>query len=140
MARRNLAEVFLSVTTSTRSRPRDGPRASAPSAGWTHPCDGPRGVGSRRDGADDSGLNDHEMENLDAAVDAGATRALRARVCRWDQAVRGMAEDAWPDRAERVLSLIRQMRGGKLTTIRSLQHAWRGSFSALHGPALPYRP
>ena len=64
------------------------------------------------------GLNDHEMEAiLEAATEAGATRAAspfcacrsRSRSC----STNGCAAHR-PDRAERVLSLIRQMRGGAL--------------------------
>ena len=64
------------------------------------------------------GLNDHEMESiLEAAMDAGATRAGYI-VLRLPLEIKELFEE-WlkthrPDRAERVLSLIRQMRGGKL--------------------------
>jgi DNA repair photolyase len=121
MARRNLAEVFLSVTTLDKDLARTmEPRASAPrrrleairalaAAGI------PAGVMSA---PMIPGLNDHEMEAiLEAAVDCGATRAgfvplrlpleLKELFEEWLQTHR-------PDRKERVLSLIRQMRGGKL--------------------------
>ena len=64
------------------------------------------------------GLNDHEMEAiLDAAAEAGATRAGFV-VLRLPLEIKELFEE-WlrqhrPDRAERVLSLIRQMRGGAL--------------------------
>ena len=64
------------------------------------------------------GLNDHEMEAiLEAATKAGATRA-GFTVLRLPLEIKELFE-AWlranrPDRAERVLSLVRQMRGGAL--------------------------
>ena len=64
------------------------------------------------------GLNDHEMEAiLEAAADAGATRA-GFTVLRLPLEIKELFEE-WlrqhrPDRAEHVLSLIRQMRGGAL--------------------------
>jgi len=121
MARRNLAEVFLSVTTLDKDLARAmEPRASAPhrrleairamaTAGI------PTGVMTA---PMIPGLNDHEMETiLDAAVDAGATRAGYVPL-RLPLEIKELFEE-WlkthrPDRAERVLSLIRQMRGGKL--------------------------
>jgi DNA repair photolyase len=121
MARRNLAEVFLSVTTLDKDLARAmEPRASAPQ----------RRLAAIRTMAEAGvpvgvmtapmipGLNDHEMETiLDAAVDAGATRAGYVPL-RLPLEIKELFEE-WlkthrPDRAERVLSLIRQMRGGKL--------------------------
>ena len=121
MARRNLAEVFLSVTTLDKDLARAmEPRASAP----------PRRLDAIRALATAGipagvmtapmipGLNDHEMEAiLDAAVDAGATRAGYVPL-RLPLEIKELFEE-WlkthrPDRAERVLSLIRQMRGGQL--------------------------
>jgi len=64
------------------------------------------------------GLNDHEMEAiLEKAAEAGATRA-GFTVLRLPLEIKDLF-DEWlranrPDRAERVLSLIRQMRGGAL--------------------------
>ena len=64
------------------------------------------------------GLNDHEMESiLDAAHKAGATRAGYT-VLRLPLEIKDLFEE-WlrlnrPDRAERVLSLVRQVRGGTL--------------------------
>jgi DNA repair photolyase len=64
------------------------------------------------------GLNDHEMEAiLEAAKEAGATRA-GFTVLRLPLEIKDLFQE-WlrqhrPDRAERVLSLIRQMRGGAL--------------------------
>jgi len=121
MAKRNLAEVFLSVTTLDKALARDmEPRASAPhrrldairelsAAGI------PTGVMTA---PMIPGLNDHEMEAiLEAASEAGATRA-GFTVLRLPLEIKDLF-DEWlranrPDRAERVLSLIRQMRGGAL--------------------------
>ena len=121
MARRNLAEVFLSVTTLDKDLARSmEPRASAPH----------RRLEAIRKLADAGvpvgvmtapmipGLNDHEMEAiLEAALAAGATRA-GFTVLRLPLEIKDLF-DEWlrnhrPDRAERVLSLIRQMRGGAL--------------------------
>ena len=121
MARRNLAEVFLSVTTLDKELARDmEPRASAPH----------RRLDAIKALADAGvpvgvmtapmipGLNDHEMEAiLEAATEAGATRA-GFTVLRLPLEIKDLF-DEWlranrPDRAEKVLSLIRQMRGGAL--------------------------
>ena len=121
MAKRNLAEVFLSVTTLDKTLARDmEPRASAPhrrieairalsAAGI------PTGVMTA---PMIPGLNDHEMEAiLEASTEAGATRA-GFTVLRLPLEIKDLF-DEWlranrPDRAERVLSLIRQLRGGAL--------------------------
>ena len=121
MAKRNLAEVFLSVTTLDKDLARTmEPRASAPH----------RRLDAIRALAEAGvpvgvmtapmipGLNDHEMEAiLEAAAEAGATRAGFV-VLRLPLEIKELFEE-WlrqhrPDRAERVLSLIRQMRGGAL--------------------------
>ena len=121
MARRNLAEVFLSVTTLDKDLARAmEPRASAPH----------RRLEAIRSLAEAGvpvgvmtapmipGLNDHEMESiLEAALEAGVTRA-GFTVLRLPLEIKDLF-DEWlrthrPDRAERVLSLIRQMRGGAL--------------------------
>ena len=121
MARRNLAECFVSVTTLDKELARDmEPRASAPH----------RRLEAIRALADAGipvgvmtapmipGLNDHEMEAiLEAAAAAGATRA-GFTVLRLPLEIKDLF-DEWlrthrPDRAERVLSLIRQLRGGAL--------------------------
>src|SRR5690242_11640442 len=121
MAKRNLAEVFLSVTTLDKDLARTmEPRASAPH----------RRLEAIRKLADAGvpvgvmtapmipGLNDHEMEAiLEAALAAGATRA-GFTVLRLPLEIKDLF-DEWlranrPDRAEKVLSLIRQMRGGAL--------------------------
>ncbi len=112
MAKRNLAEVFLSVTTLDKDLARTmEPRASAPH----------RRLDAIRALADAGvpvgvmtapmipGLNDHEMEAiLEAAAEAGATRA-GFTVLRLPLEIKELFEE-WlrqhrPDRAERVLSL-----------------------------------
>ena len=121
MAKRNLAEVFLSVTTLDRDLARTmEPRASAPH----------RRLDAIRELAAAGipvgvmtapmipGLNDHEMEAiLDASAAAGATRAGYTAL-RLPLEIKELFEE-WlranrPDRADRVLSLIRQIRGGEL--------------------------
>jgi DNA repair photolyase len=121
MAKRNLAEVFLSVTTLDKDLARTmEPRASAPHrrlAAIKELSDAgiPTGVMSA---PMIPGLNDHEMEAiLEAATKAGATRAGYT-VLRLPLEIKDLFEE-WlrtnrPDRAERVLSLVRQMRGGEL--------------------------
>jgi DNA repair photolyase len=121
MARRNLAECFVSVTTLDKDLARTmEPRASAPH----------RRLDAIKALADAGiptgvmtapmipGLNDHEMEAiLEAATRAGATRAGFV-VLRLPLEIKDLFEE-WlrthkPDRAEKVLSLIRQIRGGAL--------------------------
>ena len=121
MARRNLSEVFLSITTLDKDLARTmEPRASAPH----------RRLDAIKALADAGvpvgvmtapmipGLNDHEMEAiLEASAKAGATRA-GFTVLRLPLEIKELFEE-WmranrPDRAERVLSLVRQMRGGAL--------------------------
>src|SRR5580765_8014852 len=121
MARRNLAEVFLSVTTLDKELARDmEPRASAPhrrldAIRALNDAGVPVGVMTA---PMIPGLNDHEMEAiLEAAAEAGATRA-GFTVLRLPLEIKDLF-DEWlranrPDRAEKVLSLIRQMRGGAL--------------------------
>ena len=121
MARRNLAEVFVSVTTLDRDLARVmEPRASTPK----RRLDAIRALAEAGIpvGVMTSpmipGLNDHEMEQiLEAAMDCGATRAGYI-VLRLPLEIKELFEE-WlranrPDRAERVLSLIRQIRGGEL--------------------------
>ena len=63
------------------------------------------------------GLNDHEMEAvLEAAADAGASEAMIV-VLRLPREIKDLFKE-WlatdhPDRAARVMSLVRQMRGGR---------------------------
>jgi len=121
MARRNLAEVFLSVTTLDKDLARTmEPRASTPrrrldAIRELSAAGVPVGVMTA---PMIPGLNDHEMESiLEAAAEAGATRA-GFTVLRLPLEIKELFEE-WlrehrPDRAERVLSLIRQIRGGAL--------------------------
>ena len=117
---RGLAKAFVSVTTLDRRLARTlEPRAATPGkrleailrlvdAG----C--PVGVGFS---PVIPGLNDHEMEDvLGAAREAGATEAMFIMV-RLPREIAGLFKE-WleanvPDRAARVMSLIRQMRGGR---------------------------
>ncbi len=121
MARKGLVEVNLSVTTLDRHLANVmEPRASTPSRRIA-------AIKALADAGIPTGvmtspmipaLNDHEMEAiLDQAAAAGATRANYI-VLRLPIEV-GPLFEAWlrehyPDRAERVLSLVRQTRGGKL--------------------------
>jgi DNA repair photolyase len=121
MARRNLAECFLSVTTLDKDLARTmEPRASTPhrrleAIRVLNDAGIPAGVMTA---PMIPGLNDHEMEAiLEKAAEAGATRAGYT-VLRLPLEIKDLFEE-WlrehrPDRAERVLSLIRQMRGGAL--------------------------
>ena len=121
MAKRNLAEAFLSVTTLDKDLARAmEPRASAPhkrldAIRQLAEAGIPTGVMSA---PMIPGLNDHEMEAiLDAAVAAGATRAGFVPL-RLPLELKEIFEE-WldvhrPNAKDRVLSLIRQMRGGQL--------------------------
>jgi DNA repair photolyase len=120
MARRNLVEVFLSVTTLDKDLARAmEPRASTPQrrldAIRTLATAGiPVGVMTS---PMIPGLNDHEMEAvLERAAQAGASGAgyVALRLPREIKDLfREWLETDHPDRARRVMSLVRQMRGGK---------------------------
>jgi DNA repair photolyase len=121
MARRNLCAVALSITTLDRGLARMmEPRATTPA----------RRLEAVRIPADAGipvqvlvapiipAINDHEIEPiLEAAAKAGATGAghvllrlpleIKALFAKW-------LENHFPDRASRVLSLVRQTRGGAL--------------------------
>ena len=117
MAKRNLAEVFLSVTTldKTLARDMEPPHRRLEAIKALADAGVPVGVMTA---PMIPGLNDHEMEAiLEAATAAGATRA-GFTVLRLPLEIKDLF-DEWlrtnrPDRAEKVLSLIRQMRGGAL--------------------------
>ena len=118
--RRGLAKAYVSVTTLDRKLARTlEPRAATPArrleairALADAGC--PVGVGFS---PVIPGLNDHEMEAvLEAAREAGASEAMFI-VVRLPREIAGLFKE-WlaanvPDRAARVMSLIRQMRGGR---------------------------
>jgi DNA repair photolyase len=125
MARRNLARVYVSITTLKPALARVmEPRAATPArrlqtiAGLTRagvPC----GVMTA---PMVPGLNDAEMEKiLEAAARAGARHAGYV-LLRLPHELRQMFEDwlatHFPDRAKHVLSLIRDTRGGALSEPR----------------------
>ncbi len=120
MAARGLCTAFVSITTLDRGLARAmEPRAATPQrrldaikaladAGI------PVGVGFA---PVIPGLNDHELEAvLEAAAKAGATRAMYVTLrlpLEIKDLFREWLADARPDRAARVMSLIRQTRGGR---------------------------
>ena len=120
MGARGLARAYVSVTTLDRRLARDmEPRAATPErrlqAIRTLADAGvPVGVGFS---PLIPGLNDHEMEAvLERAREAGATMAS-VIMLRLPREIAGLFKE-WlaekrPDRAERVMSLIRQTRGGR---------------------------
>jgi len=120
MAERRLAGAFVSITTLDRKLARAmEPRAATPAkrleAIRTLSSAGvPVGVGFA---PVIPGLNDHELEQvLEAAAEAGATRAMYVTLrlpLEIKDLFREWLQDAYPDRADRVRSLIRQCRGGK---------------------------
>jgi DNA repair photolyase len=78
------------------------------------------------------GLNDHEMEAvLERAVEAGATSAMYVTLrlpLEIKDLFREWLESERPDRAKKVMSLVRQMRGG-----RDYDPQW-GARMIGHGP------
>jgi DNA repair photolyase len=120
MARRGLVKTYISVTTLDRRLARDmEPRAPTPerrlsAVGQLAAAGVPTGVGFA---PVIPGLNDHELEPvLERAAAMGATEAMFT-VLRLPREVRDLF-DEWlhaerPDRARRVMSLVRQMRGGR---------------------------
>jgi DNA repair photolyase len=119
MARRGLASAFISITTLDRALARDmEPRAATPArrleAIRRLTDQGvPMGVGFAPVIA---GLNDHELEAvLEAGAAAGATAAMYVALrlpLEIKDLFREWLEEARPDRAARVMSLVRQTRGG----------------------------
>ena len=119
MAERGLARVFVSVTTLDRALARAmEPRAATPERRlWAlqqmAAAGVPAGVGFA---PCIPGLNDHEMEAvLERAAGVGAVAAsyVALRLPREIKDLfREWLEAARPDRARRVMSLVRQMRGG----------------------------
>ena len=120
MGRDGLASAFISITTLDRGLARAmEPRASTPAKrleAISRLADAgcPVGVGFA---PVIPGLNDHEMEAiLEAAQKAGATSAMYVTLrlpLEIKDLFREWLADARPERAARVMSLIRQTRGGK---------------------------
>ncbi len=120
MAQRGLVKVFISVTTLDRKLARQmEPRASTPERRiWalkTLAAAGvPTGVGFA---PAIPGLNDHEMERvLERAAGVGVQEAMFV-VLRLPLEIKDLFRE-WleaerPDAAKKVMSLVRQMRGGK---------------------------
>ncbi len=120
MGRQGLASAFVSITTLDRKLARAmEPRASTPAKrleaiSRLAEAGCPVGVGFA---PVIPGLNDHELEAvLEAAQKAGATSAMYVTL-RLPPEIKDLFRewlaDARPDRAARVMSLIRQTRGGK---------------------------
>lgn len=120
MGRDRLASAFVSITTLDRSLARAmEPRASTPAKrleaiSRLAEAGVPVGVGFA---PVIPGLNDHEMEAiLEAAAKAGATTAMYVTL-RLPLEIKDLFKewlaDARPDRAARVMSLVRQTRGGR---------------------------
>ena len=120
MGRERLASAFVSITTLDRDLARTmEPRAATPARrldAVKRLADAgvPVGVGFA---PVIPGLNDHELESvLEAAAKAGATKAMYVTLrlpLEIKNLFREWLADARPDRAARVMSLIRQTRGGK---------------------------
>lgn len=120
MGRAKLATAFISITTLDRDLARVmEPRAATPArrlAAIKVLADAgvPVGVGFA---PVIPGLNDHELESvLEAAAKAGATTAMYVTL-RLPLEIKDLFQEwlaeARPDRAARVMSLVRQTRGGK---------------------------
>ena len=120
MGRQGLASAFVSITTLDRKLARAmEPRASTPAKrleaiSRLAEAGCPVGVGFA---PVIPGLNDHELEAvLEAAQKAGATSAMYVTLrlpLEIKDLFREWLADARPGRAARVMSLIRQTRGGK---------------------------
>ena len=120
MGRDRLATAFVSITTLDRALARAmEPRASTPARrldAIARLADAgvPVGVGFA---PVIPGLNDHELESvLEAAAKAGAVTAMYVTLrlpLEIKDLFREWLADARPDRAARVMSLVRQTRGGK---------------------------
>jgi DNA repair photolyase len=119
MAERGLVKVFISVTTLDRALARAmEPRAATPDRRiWAlQQCTAasvPTGVGFA---PAIPGLNDHEMEAvLERAAGVGVKEAMYVAL-RLPREIKDLfrewLETARPDRAKKVMSLVRQMRGG----------------------------
>ncbi|HVK41394.1 MAG TPA: PA0069 family radical SAM protein [Phenylobacterium sp.] len=120
MGRQGLASAYVSITTLDRGLARAmEPRASTPAKrleaiSRLAEAGCPVGVGFA---PVIPGLNDHELEAvLEAAAKAGATSAMYVTLrlpLEIKDLFREWLADARPDRAARVMSLVRQTRGGR---------------------------
>ncbi len=120
MGRDGLCSAYVSITTLDRKLARAmEPRASTPSRrleaiSRLAEAGVPVGVGFA---PVIPGLNDHEMESvLETAAKAGATSAMYVTLrlpLEIKDLFREWLADARPDRAARVMSLVRQTRGGR---------------------------
>ena len=120
MGRDSLCSAMVSITTLHRKLARDmEPRASTPAKrleAISRLADAgcPVGVGFA---PVIPGLNDHELESvLEAAAKAGATSAMYVTLrlpLEIKDLFREWLVDARPERARRIMSLIRQTRGGR---------------------------
>lgn len=120
MGRERLATAFISITTLDRDLARTmEPRAATPARRLDAikslaDAGVPVGVGFA---PVIPGLNDHELESvLEAAARAGATTAMYVTLrlpLEIKELFREWLAEARPDRAARVMSLVRQTRGGK---------------------------
>ncbi|HYC73729.1 PA0069 family radical SAM protein [Brevundimonas sp.] len=120
MGREGLASAYVSITTLDRGLARAmEPRASTPAKrleaiSRLAEAGCPVGVGFA---PVIPGLNDHELESvLEAAARAGATSAMYVTLrlpLEIKDLFREWLADARPDRAARVMSLVRQTRGGR---------------------------
>jgi DNA repair photolyase len=120
MAERGLVKVFVSITTLDRKLARSmEPRASTPERRlWAlkalSDAGVPTGVGFA---PAIPGLNDHEMERVfERAAEAGAREAMFVTLrlpLEIKDLFREWLEAERPDAARKVMSLVRQMRGGK---------------------------
>ncbi len=120
MARKGLAHAYLSITTLDAKLARDmEPRASAPyrrldAVEALAKAGIPGGVMTA---PMIPGLNDHELENILQEARTRGARNAGYTVLRLPLEIKDLFRE-WlkahvPDRAERVMSLVRQMRGGK---------------------------
>ncbi|HTK36485.1 MAG TPA: PA0069 family radical SAM protein [Caulobacteraceae bacterium] len=135
LARRDLARAFVSITTLDRRLARAmEPRAATPERRLAAvkalaEAGVPVGVGFA---PVIPGLNDHEMEAvLERAAEAGAASAMYVTLrlpLEIKDLFREWLEAERPDRARRVMSLVRQMRGG-----RDYDPQW-GARMIGHGP------
>ena len=135
LAKRDLVRAFVSITTLDRKLARAmEPRAATPekrlmAVKALADAGVPVGVGFA---PVIPGLNDHEMEAvLERAVQAGATSAMYVTLrlpLEIKDLFREWLEAERPDRAKRVMSLVRSMRGG-----RDYDPQW-GARMIGHGP------